>query len=400
MDLHSGLPFWLVKNGLPYNYYSLQQNIKTDVAVLGGGISGALIAYQLVQAGIECTVIDARTIGLGSTVTSTALLQYELDTALCELKDKVGIDHAARAYHLCNDSIEQLSAIAKKIKADDFKEKDSLYYAVKKKDITFLKEEYKLRRQHGFNIEYLEQDAIKKEFGFDAPAALLSHHGAQMNAYTYTHALLQYCLAHGAKVYDRTAVAKIIHHKNNVVLKTGDGFTITTKKLVYATGYESVKYIDKKIADLHSTYAVAGENMPPDTTFWKNETLLWNTADPYLYMRTTEDKRVICGGRDEKFYNPVKRDKLIKQKSRQLEKDFTRLFPAIPFKAEFSWTGVFAVTRDGLPYIDNYKKLPNSYFALGFGGNGITFSQIAAGIITDCIKGKENKDAAIFSFDR
>lgn len=400
MDLHSGLPFWLVKSGLPFNYNSLQQNIQTDVTILGGGISGALVAYQLASAGVECTVIDARTIGLGSTVASTALLQYELDTPLCELKDKVGIANAARAYHLCNDSIEQLGGIAKKIKADSFEKKDSLYYAAQKKDIKFLNEEFDMRKQHGFNIEYLEQDIVKKEFGFDAPAALLSHHGAQVNAYTFTHALLQHCITQGVKVYDRTNAVKIEHRKNKVVLKTAEGFTITTKKLVYATGFESVNYIDKKVADLHSTYAIVSENLPADTVFWKEEALIWNTADPYLYMRTTKDKRIICGGRDEKFYNPVKRDKLIKEKSRQLAKDFTRLFPGIPFKAEFSWTGVFAATKDGLPYIDTYKKLPNSYFALGFGGNGITFSQIAAIIITDLIKGKENKDAAIFSFER
>lgn len=400
MDLHAGLPFWLVKSGLPYNYNALRQDIQTDVIILGGGISGALVAYQLLSAGIECTVIDARTIGLGSTVASTALLQYELDTPLCELKDKVGISHAARAYHLCNDSIEQLAAIAKKIKADSFENKNSLYYAAKKKDIGFLKEEFDIRKQHGFNIEYLEQETVKREFGFDAPAAILSHHGAQVNAYTFTHALLQYAITKGVKVYDRTNAVKIEHRKNKVLLKTAEDFTITCKKLVYATGFESVNYIDKKVADLHSTYAIISENLPAEISFWKDETLIWNTADPYLYMRSTPDKRIICGGRDEKFYNPVKRDKLIKQKSRQLAKDFNKLFPEIPFKQEFSWTGVFAATKDGLPYIDTYKKLPNSYFALGFGGNGITFSQIAATIIADLITGKENKDTAIFSFDR
>ncbi len=96
----------------------------------------------------------------------------------------------------------------------------------------------------------------------------------------------------------------------------------------------------------------------------------------------------------------AKRDKLIAGKTKQLAADFKKLFPAIPFKSEFSWTGTFGSTRDELPFIGTYKSLPNSYFALGFGGNGITFSQIAANIICDQTKGKQNKDAAIFSFDR
>jgi len=53
-----------------------------------------------------------------------------------------------------------------------------------------------------------------------------------------------------------------------------------------------------------------------------------------------------------------------------------------------------------LPYIGSYKKLTNSFFALGFGGNGITFSQVAGEIIADLVKGKKNKDAGLFSFER
>src|SRR5690606_31055843 len=126
--------------------------------------------------------------------------------------------------------------------------------------------------------------------------------------------------------------------------------------------------------------------------FWKDEVLIWNTADPYLYVRTTPDNRVLVGGRDEDFSDPVKRDKLIDKKTKQLTKDISKLFPNLDFKPEFSWTGTFGATKDGLPYIGPYKKLPNSYFALGFGGNGITFSVIAAQIIKDILEGKENKD--------
>ena len=88
------------------------------------------------------------------------------------------------------------------------------------------------------------------------------------------------------------------------------------------------------------------------------------------------------------------------RKKNLLVKDFKKVFPNIEFKPEFTWTGTFGETEDGLPFIGTYNKLPNSYFALGFGGNGITFSLIAAEIITDLILGKENKDAQIFSFDR
>ena len=63
MNLRSGYPFWLVKNGLPFDYPKLERSTRADVVIMGGGISGALTAYHLVMAGVDCMLIDARTIG-------------------------------------------------------------------------------------------------------------------------------------------------------------------------------------------------------------------------------------------------------------------------------------------------------------------------------------------------
>ena len=87
-------------------------------------------------------------------------------------------------------------------------------------------------------------------------------------------------------------------------------------------------------------------------------------------------------------------------KKSALTADFKKLWPGAALKTEFSWCGVFGSTKDGLPFIGEYPGLPNSYFALGFGGNGIVFSLIAAEILKDIITGKKNNDADIFSFDR
>ena len=127
---------------------------------------------------------------------------------------------------------------------------------------------------------------------------------------------------------------------------------------------------------------------------------MWNTDDPYLYLRTTQDNRILIGGRDEQFFNPKKRDDLLPDKAKALVKDFKKMYPDVLFKPEFSWCGTFGSTKDGLPFIGEYPGLPNSYFALGFGGNGITFSLIAAEIIRDLIVGKKNNDQEIFSFSR
>ena len=127
MKLNSGYPYSLIKNGLPFSYPKLERNIRTDVLVLGGGISGALTAHYLIQEGIDCTLIDGRTIGLGSTCASTSLLQYEIDTPLHELIDMIGAKAAVRSYKLGESAILKLEALAKKTGMHDFNLKKFLY---------------------------------------------------------------------------------------------------------------------------------------------------------------------------------------------------------------------------------------------------------------------------------
>lgn len=397
MNLKAGYPFWLIKNGLPFTYPKLDTDIDTEVAIIGAGISGALVRYHLLEAGVKCVMLDARTIGLGSTSASTSLLQYEIDTPLIKLIEMVGKEKAERAYQLCGEAILELAEIARKIKFKRFEMKKSLYYAAYKKDTPKLKRECKAREEAGFKVKYLDENQVKAVFGIDSHGAILSELAAQTDAYAFTHCLLQY--QKGNNIYDRSPVTRIKHSKTGVSLETENGFKVKAQKLVYATGYEVVEFIEKDIVKLLSTYAVVSEQYATNR-FWKDNVLIWNTAIPYLYLRTTGDGRILIGGRDEDFYNPAKRDALIGKKSKQLVGDFNKLFPNLEFKPEFSWTGTFGSTKDGLPYIGEYKKLPNSYFALGFGGNGITFSQTAAVIIRDMIIGKPNKDAEIFAFDR
>ena len=116
MNLTTGYPYWLINSGLPENYPKLDRSIKTDVVVIGGGISGALTAWHLVQAGIDCVVVDGRTVGLGSTCASTSFLQYELDKPLYKLAEQIGYQSAVRAYSMCADAIDGLQMIAQKIK--------------------------------------------------------------------------------------------------------------------------------------------------------------------------------------------------------------------------------------------------------------------------------------------
>ena len=400
MNLKAGYPFSLIKNRLVANYPKLEKDLRTDVVIMGGGISGALAAHYMIRKNIPCVIVDARSIGLGSSCASTSLLQYEIDIPLYRLTELIGKEAASRSYWLCKEAIDILIELAAEIGFADIQKKKSLYYAAAKKDVAGLKKEFVARKKQGFKVQYLEDAAVFEKAGIYAPAAILSADAAQTDAYMFTHSLLQHNIKKGLQVYDRTTIRTITHTSKGVALLAENGYRIKAGKLIYATGYEVVKYIDKPIVKLQSTYATISETLSLERPYWNDDMLIWNTADPYLYMRTTPDNRIIVGGRDEDFYSPHKRDVLIAAKTKKLTNDFRKVFPHINLLPEFSWTGTFGSTKDGLPFIGSYKKLPNSYFALGFGGNGITFSLIAAEIIADLITGKKNADTSIFSFDR
>jgi glycine/D-amino acid oxidase-like deaminating enzyme len=336
---------------------------------------------------------------MGSTAASTALLQYEIDTPLTELIALRGEPDAVKSYLLCLKAIDDLEKICGHWPEVAFTRRPSLQYASYKKDVPALQKEYELRKQYGIALQWLDKAAIKNSFGFEKDAAILSRDAAEVKAYSLTHALLQRCLPLGLQVYDHTEITHFRENRLGVELITYEGKKIKARKLVIACGYESARYIPQKIQSLQSTYTIVSE--PSDTnTYWHQNALIWETARPYLYLRTTEDNRILVGGKDDNFSDHHRRDKALPAKAKALEQAFKKLFPAIHFKTDFKWAGTFASTKDGLPYIGCLPGKPNTYFALGLGGNGITFSIIAAQIITSMALDRQDDNARLFGFDR
>jgi glycine/D-amino acid oxidase-like deaminating enzyme len=400
MDLRSHYPHWLLVHGIIASYASLPANEQTQIAVMGAGITGALVAWHLCKAGFEVIIVDKRHVGMGSTAASTALLQYEIDVPLHQLSKLIGEEKAARSYRLCLKAVEDIAAICKDMKTDiGFNNKPSLQFASYKKHVAALQEEYRLRTKHGIALQWQDAADIKNKWGFSKPAGLLSDCGAELDPYKLTHVLLQECIHMGARVYDSTEITGIEHRKHSVVLHAAGGYKITAGQLVIACGYESQQYISRRVELLSATYAVVSEPLPAGD-YWYRNSLIWETAVPYLYLRTTPDNRILIGGKDTPFSNPQKRDALLPQKVKALTHTFQQLFPHIALKPDFYWAGTFGNTKDGLPYIGQIPERPHTWFALGCGGNGITFSVLGAQIIRDALLKKRNDDAALFAFDR
>ncbi len=267
-------------------------------------------------------------------------------------------------------------------------------------DTEWLRKEFKSRKKFLIDVKWLTSSQLKREYGIVGEAAIASTAAASMDAYMFTHNLLSYSVVHhGLKVYDHTRAEKVSYQAHHSCVITDDQYVITCQKIVYASGYETQQMLKKKIVSLNSTYAFVSEPLNTMPRPLQN-TLIWNTQDPYLYVRSTADNRILVGGGDESFKNAVKRDRLIEKKEVFLLESVRKLLPGLTLIPDFSWAGTFGVTKDALPYIGSHPDYPNSYFVLGFGGNGITFSVMGMDIISNALAGKPNKFLEYFRFSR
>lgn len=400
MDLRSNEPYWLIKNAFVKTYPSLDKPISTDILVIGGGITGDLIAHKLFQEGKDVVLVDKRDVCNGSSAASTGMLQYEIDVPLYKLIELRGLDCAVSSYRECEDAIFEVKRIIDDIKSNcPFEFKKSIYFSATQKGIVDIAEEFKTRKKHGFNVSWLDKEALN-ELGLDAYAGIESESGAIVDPYKFGYDLLDYCSKKGMQIFDRTEISTIKNNGDKLIAKTQDGISIQANHIIHCTGYESVNTLrNKNIVNLQSTYALASEAFEELPKGFKNH-IYWDNSTPYYYFRTTSEGRIIIGGCDEIFKNAIKRDSLLSKKQKHLLKQFQQYFPEIDFKADYMWAGTFGETDDGLPYFGRPNPVINEHYILGFGGNGITYSVMARDAILDSLNHSNHQFLDNYSFDR
>ncbi len=400
MELRSPEAFWLLKNGIPYNYPSLRENIACDIAVVGSGITGALISHTLHRAGYKTVVIDKRDVANGSTAATTSMLQYEIDVPMQRLAGMIGEKGALTCYREGIASIEILEEllIREGIEAG-FERKKSLQVAHSEKGVADLEKEYRTRKEHGFRVEWLSPKEIRERYCMDSHPGILSDEGASIDAFRAAHELISRNHARGMQVYDHTPVREVQHETDQVKIIAESGFHICSKRVVYCTGFETLRMFRRKYADVISTFACVSEQsfgLYPQL----KDLLIWDTANPYIYMRTTDDGRLLVGGEDIPYtYNPVG-EKIKNRKTGKLVKKVEKLFPGLTFLEDYTWAGAFGVTKDGLPFIGEHPDFPNAIFVLGLGGNGITFSVQGMELVLKILAGEDHPLLHYYRFDR
>jgi glycine/D-amino acid oxidase-like deaminating enzyme len=129
--------------------------------------------------------------------------------------------------------------------------------------------------------------------------------------------------------------------------------------------------------------------------------MLWDTERPYHYMRWTPDHRLIFGGKDLRQASGAPTPHRARATTSALLEELGDLYPALRgVGADYAWHGLFATTPDGLPYIGTHRRYPHHFFALGYGGNGITFGYLAAQVLARAMHGRPQPDDELFGFNR
>ena len=341
-------------------------------------------------------MLDRRGPVKGSTPASTALLQFEIDQPLIHLAQKVGHERAVRAYWRSATAVGFLRGRISDLGLRcGFRERQSVYLPGNALNVAELRREAAARAEVGLRSRFIGADELRALTAIEKPGAVLSSGAGEVDPAALVAGLWRSALTRGARIHAPTEVVDIDPGRAHVTLATADGYAVRAKHAVFATGYELVKLVKPQAHKVISTWAMATASQP--ARLWPSRCLIWEAADPYLYLRTTRDGRVIVGGEDEEFADDEKRDALIPKKIAAIRRKVGKLLPRLDTKPEFTWAGCFGSSATGLPAIGAIPGAARCFAVLGYGGNGITFSVIAAQVIQRAILGLPDPDADLFA---
>jgi glycine/D-amino acid oxidase-like deaminating enzyme len=398
LDLATGRPVWVAYRAPRVPVEKLTRDVKADVLVVGMGISGAMMAEALTAQGLSVIMIDRRGPMMGSTAATTALVQFEIDVPLTKLSGMIGDREANRAWRRSRLSISNLRGRIAELGIDcNLASTPSLYLAGNALGPGDLQEEAEARQRIGLRATYLKPQALDDRFGIERDGAILSQDNLALDPRKLTAGLLNQALKRGARSYAPVEAVSVEGGRSKVLVQTKQGPAIEAQHLVLATGYELMDLVPSAAHKIISTFAIATKRQ--ERAVWPEAAFIWEASDPYLYMRATADGRVICGGEDEEFQDEDRRDAMLPDKAMRIAAKLKKLFPHLDIEPEFSWTGSFGTTTTGLPYMGALPGKPRIFAVQGYGGNGITFSQIASEIVSSHIAGGEDVDQKLFGFD-
>lgn len=354
---------------------SLADNLETEVAVIGGGMAGILIAYFLQQEGKKVIVFEASRVGSGQTKNTTAKISSPHNLIYHKLIRDCGIEKA-RQYALANQkAIKAYQNLIDKYQiACHFEELPSYLYSVSKSES--LEAEVKAAQKLGIHAEF----TTHTELPFPVAGAAKFYGQAQFHPLEFLDAIIK-----ELTIYENTRVKSV--EGQEIVT---DSYVIHAEQIVFATHYPFINVPGYYFMRMHQerSYVLALENAAQLDGMYlgidKDNSFSYRNYEDLLLIgdsghRTGENK---AGGCYQKLWEEA-----------------SRFWPGSRVSA--SWSAQDCMTLDGIPYIGQYSsQTPDWYVATGFGKWGMTSSMVSAMLISDLIMKRENPFMEVFSPQR
>jgi glycine/D-amino acid oxidase-like deaminating enzyme len=403
--LRLGTTYWLDRftGGAP-RYPTLAGRHHVDVAIVGGGITGCLAAHAFVTAGFRVLVLEGNRIGTGSTAASTALLMQEPDVDFRDLAERYGTRRSRTIWKRSASSVQGLVALIRRLRIDAALQMvPSVYFTSDRAMARDLRRELQRRHRAGIGGRWLSSAALELETGIDGAGAILTMGNAQVDPLRACLGLAKNAQTLGATICERSPARRVKGTAHGVHIELDRG-EVRADWAVIATGYATAEF--KPLAGrfrMSNTYVIATAPIDRATErrMGLHRVLLWDTETPYHYARWTPDRRLLFGGRDQPRMPRGARPHALSRQSALLKRDLAALYPALhQVSIDYSWEGLFATTADGLPFVGSHRRYPRHLFALGYGGNGMTFAYLAAQLLLRVIKGQPADADVFFGFSR
>lgn len=366
-------------------FSSLDKNITAGICVIGGGICGVSTAYQLAKRGHRVTLVDAFRIGSGQTCRTTAHLSTQLEEEFNQLlkfhdPEVISLFHDSQKTAI--DTIEQV-VLQEGISCDFTRVPGYLFLGRNEKKSYFDKEQ-KAAEKCGVNLEFIQEAPYLRE---KVPALKFANQG-QFHPLKYLNGLLRVLKDLGVEIYEDTMIKNFQNHSpESTTLTTDAGYEIEARYVVVATDTPiNTRFHIHTKQYAYRTYSMSFKSTRP----LEGPVLLWDTEDPYHYIRFEHDN-VIIGAEDHRTGQAPERDPFA-----NLEKWSRANFDFLG-EVNWRWSGQVFEPNDQLPYIG---KSPtgeeNIFIATGFSGIGMTNGTVSSLLISDLIEGKKNPWAEIF----
>lgn len=348
----------------------MTRDIKTDVLIIGGGITGILCAYMLHKANVDCVLVEADEIGKGVTQNTTAKITFQHGLIYDKLIKRFGLEKARFYYEANKKALDKYLEISKIVDCD-FEEKDSFVYATE--DNVKIKKEFEAYKIIGIESEYCESLPLP----ITVTGAVKIVNQAQFNPMKFI-----YGISEELNLFENTKVINIEPHK----VLTNNGL-ITADKIIIATHFPIINKHGLYFMKLYQrrSYVLALENAAEINGMYVDEN------DKGMSFRNYGDLLLLGGGGHRTGKKGGNWQEL---------REFAKLhYPKA--KEKFFWATQDCISLDGVPYIGLYSNnTPDLYVATGFNKWGMTSAMVAAEILKDMITKKKNPYAAVFDPSR